>query len=388
MLKFKKYLFIGAAVLPAMVGASVLSSSCVDKISNNTKTYENLKFSINKPWGEASNKDNFFYEVINKINENKKGYKVNNATLHYLDDNVDFIKELQKGTADIACLTPTVYNLEKDKSNIHPFLQTMTRAFVFDQDFNAQYSNGLDDDPLRKIAQSAFDLFNKKPFENWDDKEYKWNGSIYESFYANKDKLVDYYRGLVAVWGTQEELKAIKEAWNKKDWKTFRNFGIMHGSSSSGSKYLLQEALFKKHFNLKGNEFKSFLEDKQGNEVKYIKGKIKNIGKGAFSKYHIVFDDLGSFAYTHSKGSAIYKLDDKNSKIEFLTVTEPLKYNIFATSSNIPKELREIIANAMVEVWKEGKDTYGPTVGFNGYKIINDPMKEVILPYKNVFNIN
>lgn len=37
----------------------------------------------------------------------------------------------------------------------------MTRAFVFDQDFNAQYSNGLDDDPLRKIAQSAFDLFNK-----------------------------------------------------------------------------------------------------------------------------------------------------------------------------------------------------------------------------------
>jgi len=124
----------------------------------------------------------------------------------------------------------------------------------------------------------------------------------------------------------------------------------MHGSSSSGSKYLLQEALFKKHFNLKGNEFKSFLEDKQGNEVKYIKGKIKNIGKGAFSKYHIVFDDLGSFAYTHSKGSAIYKLDDKNSKIEFLTVTEPLKYNIFATSSNIPKELREIIANAMVEV--------------------------------------
>lgn len=77
MLKFKKYLLIGAAVLPAMVGASVLSSSCVDKISNNTKTYENLKFSINKPWSETSNKDNFFYEVINRINENKKGYKIN-----------------------------------------------------------------------------------------------------------------------------------------------------------------------------------------------------------------------------------------------------------------------------------------------------------------------
>jgi len=68
----------------------------------------------------------------------------------------------------------------------------------------------------------------------------------------------------------------------------------MTGKENSASKYLLQEQLFKKHFNLPNNEFTSFALDRQKNPNKYKIDKAKNLSKGENKNYHIVFDELGS----------------------------------------------------------------------------------------------
>lgn len=65
------------------------------------------------------------------------------------------------------------------------------------------------------------------------------------TFMMRIKKLVDFYRGCVIIWGDEQTLKGIKDAWNNKDWNAFRNYGIMFGKETSASKYKLQEALLK-----------------------------------------------------------------------------------------------------------------------------------------------
>lgn len=192
------------------------------------------------------------------------------------------------------------------------------------------------------------------------------------------------------MWGNKSTIERIKKAWVEKDWNTFRNFGIMTGKENSASKYLLQEQLFKKHFNLPNNKFTSFALDRQKNPNKYKTDKAKNLSKGENKNYHIVFDELGSFAYTNNKKNNkqlnYYSCENPEDKIEFLTVTDPIKYNVLATSNSLNEKKRELLAKAIYNIWKNGYDDYGKTVGFNGYKIIKNYYKEVIEPYKRVFD--
>ncbi|MGX9339248.1 ABC transporter thiamine pyrophosphate-binding lipoprotein p37/Cypl [Mycoplasma sp. 1890] len=377
-MKNKKIAFI-LSLSTLMSTFAFISIACSAKQDANLT----LKFVINEPF--FGNKKHLFFSKI--LSEFKK--KINkDATIkvRYVSANNDIASIVRKKTSNVAIITTPLFIRNNDQ-NIIPILQTMTRAFKFDKNFNDSYSDGSNTDKLRIIAAKLQKLFNKKSYTAWTDEEYSWNGNIYEYFYAKNNELVEYYRGIIMIQGTNEEREQIKKAWDNKDWNTFRNFGIVTGKESSGSKYILQEALFKKHFNLENNKFNSFAEDKIKNIEKYTQGEAKNIANGSLKKYHIVFDEMASFAYRNNKRGKFYTPDDENVKIEFLTATDPLKYNVVVVNKDdFNTEQINYLKNIIIDLWRKNEDDYGPTVGFNGYKIINDVDKEVIQPYNKIFS--
>lgn len=346
-------------------------------------------FSINKPWSTNKLNFKFFDNIIKEYNNLLKNNNLSNVkkyNISYKNDNNDLAQELIKGSATLASITSSLFY--RNKEHLSPLLQTLTYAFKFDLDGNKYYSSNNNGDDLIKIAKEAQKMFETKKFNNWGHSEYEWDGSKFNYFYS-KD-LIDFYRGNIMMWGNKSTIERIKKAWVEKDWNTFRNFGIMTGKENSASKYLLQEQLFKKHFNLPNNKFTSFALDRQKNPNKYKTDKAKNLSKGENKNYHIVFDELGSFAYTNNKKNNkqldYYSCENPEDKIEFLTVTNPIKYNVLATSNSLSQKKRELLAKAIYNIWKNGYDDYGKTVGFNGYKIIKNYYKEVIEPYKRVFD--
>ncbi|WP_045433585.1 ABC transporter thiamine pyrophosphate-binding lipoprotein p37/Cypl [Metamycoplasma canadense] len=354
---------------------------------------KNFNFAVNQLWSGKTD-FNFFNLVSKEFNKQRNtSYKPN---IKLISENNNIIDLIKKGSSNIAFITTILYMseyLKNKNTNILPIIQTQTRAFNFDKNFNDRYSDGLENDKLRLIAKKAQDLFEKKPYLDWTDDEYKWNGQIYEYFYANNDELVDFYRGIIMIHGNKQQLAKIKKAWNNKDWNTFRNFGFLTGKKTSGSKYIAQQSLFKKHFNLENNKFTSFEEDKINHSEKYIEGKARDIGKGQFKNFHIVFDELGSFAYTKNKNEnkekKYYTLENSEEKIEFLTVTEAIKYNVLAVNKNaFNSEEIETLKEIIIKLWKDKKDDYGQNVGINGYKKIGNFENEVVEPFLKFFKIN
>jgi|GEM_PF-6620576 len=65
----------------------------------------------------------------------------------------------------MAFITSTLLKNSLLKNDVIPLLQTKTRAFYFDK-LDEKYVDGSDNDPLRKIAKIANDLFNKKPYKS------------------------------------------------------------------------------------------------------------------------------------------------------------------------------------------------------------------------------
>ncbi|WPB50447.1 alkylphosphonate ABC transporter substrate-binidng protein [Metamycoplasma subdolum] len=373
-MKFKKFLLF----VPVTFALPLTAISCQKN---------EMSFAVTSPWDQNFD-TSFFEKVVQEYNLILK--KDNIKTKVYFEgEKNDIVSKILKGTSDVAFLTASQFNHESNKNEVIPILQTLTRRFNFDNTFTT-YKDGSLNDPLRKLAKEAQTLFEEKPFAEWDDKSYGWNGSIYEKFYdSGPNPLTDYYRGVVMIWGNDSTRNAIKKAWDDKDWNSFRNFGIVTNEITSSSKYLLEEALFAKHFNKENNKFTSFALDKQNHSDKYIQNKARNISKGALENYHIVFDELGAFAYTHNikMGQKLdyYSTCKKEDKIEFLTATEPIKYNIIAVSKQMSERERKALAQAFVNAWKNGDDNYGPRVGYNGYKIINDYKAEVIDPFENIF---
>ncbi|WP_369085751.1 ABC transporter thiamine pyrophosphate-binding lipoprotein p37/Cypl [Metamycoplasma spumans] len=378
-----KFRHLTVATVFLATSAGLVAASC------SHKSEQTITFSVNKPW-YGENKTGFFEKIEDNYNKNEQNNTKIKITTEFIGENNDLATSLLKGKSDVAILTSTLFNLGDNPKKITPIIQTMTKQFVFDKQASF-YENGSENDPLRLVADQAYALFAEKPYKQWTNESYGWNGSIYTKFYEKGEAFTDYYRGLIMIQGTDEELNNITKAWNDKDWNAFRNFGIVTGSKDSGSKYHVQEALFKKHFNKEGNKFESFELDKLANSNKYIEGKARDIGRGALAKYHIVFDELGSFAYTknNKKGKVIdyYTPENAEAKIKFLTATDPIKYNVFATSKYLDKNIANGLAKSIYETWKEGQDDYGQTVGFFAYKIINDPQKEVIDPYHKTFGI-
>lgn len=89
--------------------------------------------------------------------------------------------------------------------------------------------------------------------------------------------------------------------------------------------------------------------------------------------YHIAFDDEGSYAWTQSVvGNQEYYTPAVGEYQEILTLTNPLLYDIIAVPAQMDPVQADLIASTFIRLAESGADTFGPSVGYNGYRRITD----------------
>lgn len=249
----------------------------------------------------------------------------------------------------------------------HPVLQTTTNAFTFDKKWS-NYQNGTNDDPLVQVANATNVTLATNPYQNQKD---TFNGSIYPIYY-DFNKQVDFYRGAIYIAGDKSTLNDIHKAWDQKDWNTFRNFGIVTGASDSGGQFLLEEKLLQKHFNSDNKKvFSTISQDRLEHPSKWIENSnqsARDLQNNLYQDFHIAFDDEGSFGYTKNNDSNYY--NPTNKKLKILTVTEPLKYDIGIFRTNFNSDQAKLLAQAWINLSSAKTDTYGPSIGYNGYQML------------------
>lgn len=326
----------------------------------------------------------FLTSIENQFNHLKKNSEFANQNFLFevksIDDNEAKKDLIENHSVSFAFLTYfSILSNDFYKSSF-PMIQTLTDAFIFDLDSNLNYVDGSENDPLVKIAKNMQNLsFGENyqyPFSSWktnknDSLNYDWNGIRYNKFYA-KDKKIDFYRGMIVLSNTQENIKKAKKAWNEKNWNDFRNQGIITGNIDSFGNYELQENLIKKHFNLP-NDFK-LINDKKDHQDKYDIDPYGTQKIGKSKKFTIHFTDEASFAWTNN-------LKDKNSYtplegsvIEILTVTEPTFYDIGVFNKSLDKNLINLLTKSIIFAGDEVKK-YGDLLGYNAFKKIDNFQK-------------
>lgn len=347
--------------------------------------------------------------TFNKLkNENKKYKNLSNITITIkgdIDDNQSKKDLIENGSADFAFISSKSLIANDFYKKVNPLIQTLTTSFVFDDDMNKVYENGQENDPLITIANNmqslSFGQDYSYPFNSWnDDKKvdsnnevvqpfYDWNGIRYNAFYnEDNSSLVNGYRGMIVLSGTDNQINNAIEAWNNKNWEDFRNLGIIVGDSSSSGTYLLQEQLIKKHFNLSSSNW-TIAEDKLKHPDKYetdSNGGTSKIGK--YSNFVISFTDEGSFAWTHNNKDSSDFSPREEAKIKILTVTNPAIYDVGIFNKYVNKEVAELITESIIYLYKNNDNLYGEGLGYNGYSQITDFDNQVLKPMQIVLGDN
>lgn len=365
---------------------------------------------------------NLFTKEFNKLKNaipKTKNYPDVKFVFHSVEDNQVKIQQIAQKTADFAIvpsgnLAEYMLKRRKDypnkKDDILPLLQTLTNGFIErasiarlsnrsfekvhfkDLDINERYQDGTIVDPLRLMFSRYYrddatnaranyfqHYFKNHPFKSWTDEEKQWTGARYNVFYGDNQENVDFYRGMVLLYGTDEEIKAITKAWDDKDWQTFRSFGISYRKNTSHGAFLLQEQLFKQHFNLADNTFTTLKEEMLKYPDDFTKADAATF---ATTGKKINLDDALAWAWTHNNGDGTKFSQEPNHSYSLLTVTNPLKYDIGIFRSDINKDQATLIASTF-KVLGANKDPYGPKVGYNGYKIIED--EDFLEVYKKTY---
>lgn len=62
-----------------------------------------------------------------------------------------------------------------------------------------------------------------------------------------------------------------------------------------------------------------------------------------------------------------------------------MKFDLFVVNKSMELAKQKLISKAIYNVWIKNKDEYGPLVGYNGYRRINNLNEEVIVPYEKLF---
>ncbi|WP_322935617.1 hypothetical protein RRG37_01170 [Mycoplasmopsis felis] len=346
-----------------------------------------LKINMLAPYilGEFNNETDFKLELEKRLNNEIQqlgsDFKVQ---INFKGDDDSYETnsiDILKGNVDFAFISSGYLINNKDrikKNNLKVGIQTLSKQFKGDIEYDFknkdnqinQYQDGINDD-LRKIAQKENELFHLYPRSTWEEKN-KWNGSIYTEFYTNKN--VPYQRGVMVILGSEEERNLIKKAWEDKNLEEFLKYGLVVGKPSSGSKYILPEALFKKHF---GNKFISFADLITKGLIK--QGEFKQMNTPNYIDSRIFFDNEGSYSYTKYKpNSDRYELSSErsNQKIEYFITTEVLPYNVGLFSNRIPDRIIRIFGLAMQNLRKNNQDIWGSQHGFNDYRYIQNQETE------------
>lgn len=268
--------------------------------------------------------------------------------------------------------------LANEKNNLDLILQTTTDSFVFDKKIS-YYLNGSEKDPLIKIANEQTKKFldsgylsNGQKLRDFHTKN--WNGVVYKNFYDEKIQ-IPFYRGIIWISGTEEEIRKIKKSWEEKDWKTFRKFKIVHGNFNSGGKFILQAQILKLHFNKPENTFSTLNEEIINYPEDFILGKAKREILKQEAK--IFFDDEGAFAWNSNfdKGKKIGNYDFPQAhRLEILTSTNPFPYDLLVINKNTLdrgvdlNKFKKAIKETFLEMKTKGYDSYGKNIGYNGYQ--------------------
>lgn len=375
MTKFKKILlrtiFLGSAAL------LLTSASC------NQKEKPDITIALqDSSYGEDTQNTKIKLEKL--FNSKLKSKNINVKILINDETNVDsIIKGTEYGFGFVTAGQLSNY-LEKANLDFVPEIQTLTNAFYADKN-GVEYTNGTNQDPLRMTADKENQKFSELPVNNWNEEN--WNGSIWVNQYDQIDNSktefnkVPYQRGAIWIYGNDDLRNQIINAWNNKDWNTFKNFGLIIGENDSSSKYLLPQNLFRKHFNKPGNEFTSFVSIKDDPKIVTAASPIKAVEKR--NDYKIIFDNQGSYAYT-KKSKLIERYNSKNGEsLQLFMLTNPTPYNIGIFNSNVPKNIRDAITDVFTSLSNE-ENSWGDALGFNGYEKINnfDTQKNMILKNK------
>ncbi|QZX49328.1 ABC transporter thiamine pyrophosphate-binding lipoprotein p37/Cypl [Mycoplasma sp. E35C] len=329
-----------------------IASSCAR--SNDELRFE-LKIDHDANSVLDSYRDKLTELVSNKLN---KKIKIN---INVISDGNTIIDNIKANLTDFAFVSSSALR-NTDSNEVLPKIQTLTRAFKYD---NQELAYGQE---LNKVSEQVNNLFNEIPYQQWTDDNRMWDGNKYRYFYDTSDSLVKYYRGMILIGGDVDTLTKIKKAWNDKNWEEFASYGIGGGNTTSNGKYLYQLNLLKKHFQK---------TDLTINNYQIIKGREIGLNKDV----HIVFDDMNSFAWTQNNNKQVpsftWDKNDNNSKVEVLSLTNPALYDIGVFNKKLDKEIVNAISESIIELSNQNKDEYGKTVGYNHYKLINDPEKEV-----------
>ncbi|WP_027122133.1 ABC transporter thiamine pyrophosphate-binding lipoprotein p37/Cypl [[Mycoplasma] imitans] len=341
-----------------LLSGSILSSC---GYANNPDKSKTLQLKVDLKIDHDSNSVmNDYLQKLSKLVSEKLSMPVNITSSLTADGNTS-IDRVKANLTDLAFVSSS--SIKSNDKDYIPKLQTLTRAFKFDNapDF---YESGKLDEKAAKTSE----LFNEIPYRNWTDQNRMWDGNKYEYFYGPADDLISFYRGMILIGGDQETLTKIKEAWTTKNWAMFSSYGIGGGRMSSNGRYIYPLNLLKKHFgnsNLTINNYQS------------IRG--RDIGVNA--NIHIVFDDMNSFAWTQNKNTnrPNYTFDpnNANSKVEILSFSDPALYDIGVFNKRLDNNVINALSNSIVELAKNNEDPYGPTVGYNGYRVIDNVDTEV-----------
>lgn len=358
--------------------------------NNDTYTFYLSSSYDNSSESEIDNGKQFIQKIENVVNQQNYLYNLPKIKINYFLANDPQIKisKLKNGSADFA-FVPLGKSIEQQLINYsQPKIQTLTDAFTFDNDGEKFYIDGTNNDPLRVIANNMQkDSFDKIPlFEDWGN-NFGWNGVRHDVFYekntiTNKYVLTDHYRGMIVLNGTSEEIEKAIIAWDEKDWNSFRDLGIIYGDQDSDGNYKLQELLIKKHFNKEKNW--TLNSEIQKFQDKFLKDDYGNTKMGITNNV-ISFTDEASFAWTPSNKVSYRAPNGKQIKI--LTVTDPLYYDIGFFSNRIKGQLLDNFIYAFNYLADSNNNTYGSSIGYNGYKEITDYQTEVLDKYNKTFNI-
>lgn len=391
MKKYKLALSVAATSLLTVVPA--ISGACVGKTEKTPKTPETDTGDTKKDNGKVETPKKDFKIILNsdaqyageeakvaliqKLESKLPAYKF---TIEFTEDYTTALDEVIKGSAHLAFPSVGALMSNEKHNEVNPYLQTLARSFNNDSTAAVYVDGTLENDPLRKLGASETEEFNATPYANWDPNNWDKTNYIYTNFYDSSKK-VNYQRGAIWISGTDEVRANIIKAWNDKDWATFKSFGVIHGSSDSGSKFILPQNLLKLHFNKEDNKFTTLSEEILNNANLFVEGKIAHLHKDA-SK-HIVFDNQGSYSWTKSKEENLSKYTPRDGeKLEILTLTNPIPYNLGVFNKDLPKEVIETISDTFIELANADQDPTGKSQGFVGYEKIND-LSSVISMYEN-----
>ncbi|MHA3838642.1 ABC transporter thiamine pyrophosphate-binding lipoprotein p37/Cypl [Mycoplasma sp. VS1572C] len=380
--KIKKALLFVAGITTTLL--PVVASQCE---SNNTKE---IKMDLIIPYAISGNQSKInelqakVESTMNKALKDKGAkfeVKINMVNSDHYDD---VAARIAKGTTDLGFLsTGSLYNqndyVDKFGPNVIQTYQSKYKGEIKGARFNNSSNQ------LQEIAKNEQAVFDKIPWSaQWNDATTGngWNGSSYTNFYQNYlsteiNDVVSYQRGLIAVVADDETTTKIKQAWESKNLNEFLSYGLGIGKPSSGSKYQLPEALMKKQFNTaEKQQFKSLADIKSKEEYndKITKVSLTKASDEKYKNIHIFFDNEASYSYTteyNDKAKYYYAVNEKvrpNEKITFLTVTEPLPYNIGVTSKKVTKEQLYMISQVLNSL-VNNDELYGRNVGFVAYSV-------------------